>query len=33
VLGFTSKTVAYRALFVVSLICVLAWLTWVVGAF
>ena len=30
-LGFTSKTVAYRGLSVVSLVCVLAWLAWVVG--
>lgn len=30
-LGFTSKALAYRALLVVSLVCVVAWLTWVLG--
>lgn len=31
VLGFTSKTLLYRALVVGSLVCVLAWLLWVLG--
>lgn len=30
-LGFTARTLAYRACLIVSLVCVLAWLVWVIG--
>lgn len=31
VLGFTAKVLLYRALLVLSLVCALAWLLWVLG--